>query len=107
MLRGMSAIQWLHWKAYMSLAPFGEERDDIRAALVAQSIWNVQIAKAQGAWDASKRKHGSRPVMRPIDDFVLRFGDTPERQKMKPEGRGVFDSILSTFESMGLKPVKK
>lgn len=54
----------------MQLAPFGEERDDYRAALIALSVWNVQIAK--------NTKKGSTPKFRDLREFILCFGDTPD-----------------------------
>lgn len=108
----MSWIQWMHWKAYMQLSPFGEERDDLRAALVAWSVWSVEIAKSQGSWDAAATRgeqKGERPVMPSMHAFLLRVGDTPD---MSPPKRSLtseeqFDSVLNVFESMGLRPVNQ
>lgn len=51
----------------MQLRPFhyDEERADVRAAMVALSIWNVQIAKSS-----------KNPVFRKIREFLMGWGDS-------------------------------
>lgn len=66
MLREMSSVQWLQWKAFMQLRPFhyDEERADIRVAQIAMAIWNAQLAK------------GKNPQFRKITDFLgMKWGD--------------------------------
>lgn len=40
MLRQMSAVTFVDWQRYASLEPFGEERADLRAGIVASTIAN-------------------------------------------------------------------
>ena len=40
LLTRMSATEYLQWKAYYYLEPFGFERDDYHAALIAQTTAN-------------------------------------------------------------------
>lgn len=94
-------MQFLHWQVYMGhLAPFGEERQDIRFASVVAAIWNVQIAKWTGK--------DSTPQFRDIRDLVLRFGDTPEYLPPGPKkltleaARSAFQTVASYFTG-GLK----
>ncbi len=72
MLRSLTAKQFYEWVAYNELEPFGEWRDDYRAASIAQMIYNVAVEKQY-------RKND-------IGQFVLKFGEqtrrqTPEQQK--------------------------
>jgi hypothetical protein len=64
MLRSITATQFMTWQAYAALEPFGEERDDYRAASIVQMLANVNR-------DPKKHKDGFA-----ITDFLLRFGDS-------------------------------
>lgn len=111
MLREMNAIDWLEWKTYMQLAPSGSEVDSLLMATVASAAWNVEVAKAQGSYDAAKRKRGARPEFRPFHTFVLRLGDMPDYAPPPPDpkqrGRALFDAFVDHFQALGLKPVKR
>jgi hypothetical protein len=50
---------------FVEVEPFGEERADYRAASIVQMIANMNR-------DVKKHPDGFK-----IDDFLLRFGDTP------------------------------
>lgn len=92
MLRRMSVVQWLRWKQYMLLAPFGEEREDARAALIAQAIWNVQIAK--------NAKKGTTPVFRKLWEFLFQFGDSPDYSAptRKQSSKEQWDTLVNTMK---------
>lgn len=93
--------EWLEWLAFMELEPFGEEIENFRTALIAQAIWNVQIAKGT--------KKGKTPRYRELHEFVLRFGDAPD-PKPPPKripAKAQFESWLDYFEAMGKKPVNR
>lgn len=62
----MSVLQWQDWQAYMELAPFVEERDDMRTARIVATIANIV------------RDTETQPEPYTTIDFVQRFGDTPE-----------------------------
>lgn len=62
LLQRTSSRELTEWQAYAALEPFGEERADYRAALIAKSIWDVQLKPAE---------------RRPLTDFLL-FQDEPE-----------------------------
>ena len=47
MLDGISAKQLQSWMAYYDIEPFGEERADLRSAIVACQIVNVNIPKGK------------------------------------------------------------
>lgn len=68
MLRGISWSQFLEWQAFETLEPFGEERDDYRAASIVQALWNI-------ARDTKQNPNGW-----PLTDFLLSFGDAPSRR---------------------------
>jgi hypothetical protein len=63
MLAAMDGAQFAEWMAYAGLEPFGEERADLRAGIVASTTANV--------WRARNKK--------PLTprDFMPRFGKKP------------------------------
>ena len=63
------------WIAYARTNPFGEERADLRAAIIASSITNAIIASVGG----------ERSDMTKIDDFMLNFEKQKKVEPMKPE----------------------
>lgn len=72
MLREMTWSQFLEWRAFDDLEPFGEERSDFRTAQVVQTLWNIH------------RDPKRNPDGWPLTDFVLAFGDSPYRREEKP-----------------------
>lgn len=62
MLRSMTMEQLEEWATYSILEPFGEERADLRAGVIASTIANVNRTKA------------SDKVFGP-QDFLLKFGE--------------------------------
>lgn len=112
MVREMGASHWLMWSIYMELSPSGEELESLRAASIACAIWNVQIAKAQGSWDAAAKRgeaKGERPVFRDMHEFMIVVGDMPDHSKPKRRlsPKMQFESVVSSFESLGFQPVVK
>jgi hypothetical protein len=95
MLREMSSVQWLQWRAFMQLRPFhfDQERADVRAAMIAAAIWNVQIAKGKGKKQLS------------IKDFLgMKWGDYSAAELFAvPEidERDEWDSLRAYAESIG------
>jgi len=63
MLRGLTARQFMEWRAYADLEPFDEERADLRAASIVQAIFN------------SPRRKKDRLKLK---DCLLAFGDDAE-----------------------------
>jgi hypothetical protein len=61
MLRRLSARQFRRWMLYEQVEPFGQLREDYRAAMVASHVANT-------GYDTSKRG----PFK--IEDFLLKFG---------------------------------
>ncbi|MFI5223667.1 MAG: DUF4035 domain-containing protein [Nitrospirales bacterium] len=62
MLRGLTARQFHEWIAYAELEPFDEERADMRVAMLASVLANVNR-------DSKKKKEPYK-----IEDFMLKFG---------------------------------
>lgn len=83
MLESMNALQWREWQYYMALAPFHEERQDMRIASIVSAIVNMN------------RDPKKYPEPLHIGKFVLPFGDAPE---VLPPGPTRNDSA-STFGS--------
>lgn len=67
MLAQMPARLFAEWQAYFQVEPWGEERADLRAGIVAATVANP--------W----RKEGSEPFK--PEDFMPKFG----RQEEEPE----------------------
>jgi hypothetical protein len=70
-LRRVSAKRFQEWYWYEQIEPFGELREDFRAALVAMHIANT-------GYDLKKR---GKPY--DIEDFLLKFSEV--RSQPKPE----------------------
>ena len=61
----MSSMEFVEWQAFFSLAPFGDDRADIRSAMICKTLADVNTPKGQTR-------------MR-LADFMPRFGP-PEVQ---------------------------
>jgi hypothetical protein len=70
MVQQMTWEQLLEWRTFEELEPFGEERDDFRAAQIVQALWNIA------------RDPKTCPKGWPLTDFVLAIGDSPWRSVM-------------------------
>jgi hypothetical protein len=68
LLDGMDMPEFMRWVAYHELDPFGEERGDLRAALVASVVANV---------------HSTGRTFKP-SDFMPRFGQRRRRRRQSP-----------------------
>lgn len=68
MLRSITWDQFLEWRTFETLEPFGEERADYRSSHIVQTL--VNLAR-------DPRKH---PDGFPLSDFLLGWGDMPQRQ---------------------------
>jgi hypothetical protein len=79
----ISSKQLAEWMAYYRIEPWGEERGDLRSAMVASIIANVN------------RKKGAKPF-RPID-FMPYFAE--ERDQM--DRKALNDELVATFKAMG------
>ncbi len=64
----MSSREFVEWMAYYEFEPFGEERADLRAGIVASTVANASR-------DPKRRRNPFRPL-----DFMPRF-DGPKRPK--------------------------
>jgi hypothetical protein len=70
MLAEMPASLWWEWIAYSRVEPFGEERADLRAGIIASVIANAH----------RDRKRGK--TFRP-SDFMPKFGQRPKVQSVE------------------------
>lgn len=43
----MPAAEETHWAAWFGMSPFGDEREDLRAAQITQAIVNTNVKKGQ------------------------------------------------------------
>jgi hypothetical protein len=66
MLASISMPLFREWQAFWNVAPFGDERADLRAGVVAAQVFNVHRGRSQRA---------ARP-----NDYAMRFGNTIRRQ---------------------------
>lgn len=73
----MSSREFSEWMAYYSIAPFGEERADLRSAIVAN-----MVAAAAGSKETK------------VDDYMPKFGeDRKPKQKSMIEMQSLFNSL--------------
>ena len=80
MLNEMSGEQLSEWLAYARIEPWGEERADLRAGIVAATTANCH---------RSSRTKAFKP-----DDFMPKFGKTDERQ--------VVEDVANTLKMFAL-----
>lgn len=78
MLRGMTARQFMEWRAYADLEPFDEERADLRTASIVQAVLNGSVLVAS---------HGKKPGRVKLKDCVLRFGTEAQDAAQPAEKR--------------------
>lgn len=72
MLRELTAKQLLEWRAYDELDPFGEERDDYRAASIREMVFNMSGKESKNA--------------RPMKDFLIPWEpESPEEAKERQQ----------------------
>lgn len=64
MLDSMDAVEWQRWLEFNEVNPIGDERDDLRAAMVCSTVAQV---------------HGARTKP---SDFIPEFGPRPQREPM-------------------------
>lgn len=83
----MSWEQLLEWHEYALLEPFGEERRDLQAGIVASTIINSNPYRKKGAKVAK------------ASDFVLKFSDA-KRAAPKPMTAEQFRSAFDGFKEM-------
>lgn len=62
----MSSREFAEWMAFAQVEPFGPEREDFRAALVAQTVANFS---------------GRAKKALTIEDFMPKFDEVPEQDK--------------------------
>jgi len=82
----ISSAEFAEWQAYASIEPFGEERADLRSAIVACVIANSNRSKSQKAFK--------------VKDFMPKFGRPKEQtwQEMK--------NIFNTFKAVHNEYIK-
>ena len=68
LLERVSARELSEWMAYAQMEPFGEERADLRAAIVAMTVANVNRGKGRAA---------------KVEDFMPKFDREPDGDQMK------------------------
>lgn len=100
MLREMTWGQFMEWNQYADLEPFGEQREDLRAGIIASSIVNILI---QINSDPKK----GRPRLTKPADFMPNF-DEPQpgtrRARVKPKGS---QEIMAGFKNSIYKGLRK
>ena len=69
LLASISSRELTEWQAFYQLEPFGEERDDLRAGIVASTVANT-------ARDPKQHREPFLPR-----DFMPRFGDEVEEEE--------------------------
>jgi len=87
LLGRMSSSEMSEWIAYAQIEPFGEERADLRAAIIASTVANTA------------RQRGSR-AFKP-EDFMPQFGGrkAPDEQELKSK-------VDTAFRKLSGRPKK-
>lgn len=86
LLERVSSRELTEWEAYYGIEPFGQERGDLQAGVVASVMAN--------AWsDPKKRKREYGP-----GDFVLRFDGEDERES-QVNARKIYERFRAWAES--------
>lgn len=79
MLRSLTAEEFLGWKAFAELEPFGDLRADYHAALISQTVANA----------AGNKKE--------LKDFLLKFEGTPRRPQSWQEQKMIGMAMAAAF----------
>lgn len=106
MLRELSINEFRDWQLYGVVAPFTEERDDIRFARLYQFMVNLQ------------RDAKAHPQPFPLEDFILKFGDSAKpvekpverKQTIEEQERNLMDWVAGSnqaFEEERLRGVRR
>lgn len=83
MLSRMTSRELLEWQVYYGIEPFGEERADLRAGIIASTIANCQ-----------GRKKG-KPAFKPVDFMPYAKQATPESKALSKSLRRAFKKVKS------------
>ncbi len=83
--REISSPEFVRWQAYYELEPFGEERADLRAGIVASTIVNVQRGKGQRAVKAT--------------DFMPEFGKKAKQKMTRKQMAFKADQYRQRYEA--------
>ena len=71
-MEGSPASLLYEWQAYYELDPFGQEREDIRTALICQKIFQAAGVKKKGGGDFK------------LDEFMISFDKKQETSPLDP-----------------------
>lgn len=85
----LTARQLLDWERYSQIEPFGEERDDYRAASIASTIANVNRGAGQRAYSLS--------------DFLLKFNSPMHTHTQTVEEKIAIIKAIAASYSAGDK----
>ena len=95
MLDEITWEQFQEWVVFAELSPFSSDREDYRFASIVHAIVNVNR-------DTKKKR-----TPYDLQDFVLRFGDTPEVKKKVVQTAEQQKAIGRQFFMMYAKPEQK
>lgn len=82
--REIDSAEFAEWLAYHGLEPFGEERDDLRAGIVASTIANV---------NRGKRAKAYKP-----EDFMPKF-DSHSKQQTPDQMKAVLGAAAAAYQA--------
>lgn len=77
-------MEFAEWIAYSRVEPWGEERADLRAALICKTLADINTPK------------GKRPMK--LEDFLLKFDQEPKTQSTD-EMIGTVAQISAIYEA--------
>lgn len=94
MLAEMSAGQWWEWIAYSHVDPFGEERGDLRAGIIAATIANANR-------NPKKRPRPFTPA-----DFMPKVNQRPQKVQSWQEQLKIVEMLNAAFGGRDLRKDK-
>ena len=81
----MSSHEFTQWVAYYGLDPFGQERADMRAAVVAKTVADMATGSSN-----------------PLDTFLIEYGeDKPKKVKAPQSVTSMQQNLLCAFKAAG------
>lgn len=92
LLARIDSRELTEWMAYYQIEPFGPERDDLNAGIIASTIANV---------NRGKKRKPYRP-----DDFVPRYDRAWQRQR-EPAWERMLKTVEALNKAMGGKDLRK
>jgi hypothetical protein len=89
--RRMPSAEFTQWVAYYGLDPFGREREDMQAAIVAKTVADCATGKNNE-----------------LDAFLIEYGKDKEKKTSKPQSViSMQQNLMCAFKAAGCEIIDK